>query len=70
MPAVEYAPSNQHQQFVAQYLGLMRADSVDDLALNQATEKGNILRRAQQVHEAAACMLRAVLASLSRSQLF
>src|SRR5260370_36439757 len=31
-------------------------DSVDDLALNQATEKGNVLRRAQQVHEAAACI--------------
>ena len=29
-------------------------DSVDDLALNQATEKGNVLRRVQQVHEPAA----------------
>ena len=30
-------------------------DSVDDLALNQAAEKGNVLRRVQQVHQPAAC---------------
>ena len=30
-------------------------DPVDDLALNQATEKGNVRRRVQQVHEPAAC---------------
>src|ERR1035441_9057424 len=30
-------------------------DSVDDLALNQATKKGNVPRRVQQVHEPAAC---------------
>ena len=30
-------------------------DSVDDLALNQATEKGNVLRGVQQIHEPGAC---------------
>src|SRR6266478_3018609 len=31
-------------------------DSVDDLALNQATQKGNVLRGVQQVHEPTACI--------------
>src|SRR5579871_992994 len=30
-------------------------DAVDDLALNQATEKRNVLRRLQQIHKPAAC---------------
>src|SRR6266568_4202159 len=31
-------------------------DSVDDLALNQSTEKGNVLRGVQQVQEPTACV--------------